>query len=77
MQTQKLTPMCFHIILCTTLVIMSLLCAYIVACAKDGYFSYHEMKTCFEYFFICITETLFLSLAIDAMYKYEKAQNKN
>ena len=41
-------------------------------CGDDGIITQRELKFAFEYFFICVTEILFFTLAFDLMYKYEK-----
>lgn len=64
-------------LLCATIVIFAILYAYYKTCIADGFLSSREIKTIAEYFFICITEILFLSLGFDIVYKYEKGNRES
>ena len=70
-----LIPECIHILFCGTIVVLSILSAYLYLCGKDGCVSSWEIKRIAEYFFICITEIVFLTLALDLIYKYENNIN--
>ncbi len=67
-----LTPWCLHTVFCGTIVVLGAISAYLFICAKDGFLSEKEIHNGMEYFFICITELLFFSLAFDIIFKYEK-----
>jgi hypothetical protein len=61
-----------HTIFCGTVVVIGIIVAYLFICANDGLLSEKEIYNGMEYFFICITELLLFSLAIDIIIKYEK-----
>jgi hypothetical protein len=71
-----LIPECLHILLCGTILVISILSAYLLFCGKDGYVSLQEIERITEYFFICITEIVFFALAFDLIYKYENKTNE-
>ncbi len=69
---KALMPQCVHTIFCTTIVVISIVSAYLGWCRSDGALTCREMKYAAEYFFICLTEILIFSLAFDIIYKYDK-----
>lgn len=74
---KALIPECLHTIFCGTIVVFALVSAYLYKCGNDGVISNSELKSAFEYFFICITEILFFSLSFDIIFKYEIKNRKN
>ena len=70
----KLEKICLHTIICGSLLVLALMMSYLSLCLNDGFLSQTEIKNVMEYFFICITEILFLSLSFDLIYKWEKAR---
>ena len=74
LQNESLHPMWLHMIFCSTILVLGFIGAYLYCCGKDGFLSYTEKSTAAEYFFVCITEIMFISLSVDLMYKYEKSK---
>ncbi len=65
-------PQCIHIIICGSIIIFSIVFAYLYTCKNDGALTVREIKCAAEYFFICITEILIFSLSFDIICKYDK-----
>ena len=69
---KTLIPQCVHIMICGNIVVLAIITAFLFVCGDDGIITQRELRFAFEYFFVCVTEILFFSLAFDLIYKYEK-----
>jgi hypothetical protein len=72
---KTLMPQCLHIIFCGTIIVISIVFAFLYTCKNDGALTIGEIKCATEYFFICITEILLFTLAFDLVCKYDKLVN--